>query len=104
MQCAQQVVYHEYVFSPVVYVLTLLMVGCRYDANVSLPGCDKNMPGTIIAMGRLNRPAIMIYGGTIRPGYSQLTEQPIDIVNAFQSYGDLSSAVSSGCSQFLMRV
>lgn len=59
-----------------------------YDANVSLPGCDKNMPGTIIAMGRLNRPAIMIYGGTIKPGYSQMTSDPIDIVSAFQSYGE----------------
>lgn len=58
-----------------------------YDANVSLPGCDKNMPGTIIAMGRLNRPAIMVYGGTIKPGYSELTDDPIDIVSAFQSYG-----------------
>lgn len=62
-----------------------------YDANVSLPGCDKNMPGTIIAMGRLNRPSIMVYGGTIKPGYSQLTDDPIDIVSAFQSYGELSS-------------
>ena len=57
-----------------------------YDANVSIPGCDKNMPGTIIAMGRLNRPAIMIYGGTIKPGYSQMTSDTIDIVSAFQSY------------------
>ena len=78
------------------------MVGCRYDANVSIPGCDKNMPGTIIAMGRLNRPAIMVYGGTIRPGYSQLTDQPIDIINAFQSYGELPSPVSVGCSPFLI--
>ncbi len=39
-----------------------------YDANISIPGCDKNMPGCLIAMGRLNRPALMIYGGTIRPG------------------------------------
>src|SRR5580704_19247184 len=35
-----------------------------YDANISLPGCDKNMPGSVIAMGRLNRPSIMVYGGT----------------------------------------
>jgi dihydroxy-acid dehydratase len=41
-----------------------------YDANISLPGCDKNMPGCLIAMARLNRPALMIYGGTIRPGCS----------------------------------
>src|SRR5210317_591006 len=39
-----------------------------YDANISIPGCDKNMPGCIMAMGRLNRPSIMIYGGTIRAG------------------------------------
>ena len=39
-----------------------------YDANISIPGCDKNMPGVMIAMGRLNRPALMIYGGTIKPG------------------------------------
>ena len=58
-----------------------------YDANISLPGCDKNMPGTIIAMARLNRPAIMVYGGTIKPGYSRVNNQPIDIISAFQSYG-----------------
>ncbi len=40
-----------------------------YDANISLPGCDKNMPGCLIAMGRLNRPALMVYGGTIKPGH-----------------------------------
>ena len=60
----------------------------RYDANVSLPGCDKNMPGCLIAMARLNRPALMVYGGTIRPGYSALTGEPLDIVSAFQSYGE----------------
>ena len=64
------------------------MGGQWYDANVSLPGCDKNMPGTIIAMARLNRPAIMVYGGTIKPGYSRLNDRPIDIVSAFQSYGE----------------
>ena len=57
-----------------------------YDANISLPGCDKNMPGCIMAMGRLNRPAIMVYGGTIRPGHRK--EQKIDIISAFQSYGE----------------
>lgn len=39
-----------------------------YDANVSLPGCDKNMPGVLMAMGRTNRPSIMVYGGSIKPG------------------------------------
>ncbi|RKZ87792.1 MAG: dihydroxy-acid dehydratase [Candidatus Parabeggiatoa sp. nov. 1] len=63
------------------------MMGAQwYDANISLPGCDKNMPGCIIAMGRLNRPALMIYGGTIKPGYDK-HNNPIDIVSAFQSYG-----------------
>ena len=58
-----------------------------YDANVSLPGCDKNMPGCVMAMGRLNRPSIMIYGGTIQHGLWQ--GQPIDVISAFQSYGEL---------------
>ncbi len=57
-----------------------------YDANISIPGCDKNMPGVMIAMGRLNRPALMIYGGTIKPGH--LKDKPLDIVSAFQSYGE----------------
>ncbi len=57
-----------------------------YDANISLPGCDKNMPGCIIAMGRLNRPALMIYGGTIKPGHDK-HHNTLDIVSAFQSYG-----------------
>lgn len=56
-----------------------------YDANISIPGCDKNMPGCIIAMARLNRPAIMVYGGTIRAGCHD--GQPLDIISAFQSYG-----------------
>src|SRR6056297_3895904 len=58
-----------------------------YDANISLPGCDKNMPGVLMAMGRVNRPSLMIYGGTIKPGYTTTAHQPIDIVSAFQSYG-----------------
>ncbi|MFV1974053.1 MAG: dihydroxy-acid dehydratase [Thiohalobacterales bacterium] len=57
-----------------------------YDANISLPGCDKNMPGCMIAMGRLNRPSLMIYGGTIKPGH--VDSQALDIVSAFQSYGE----------------
>jgi dihydroxy-acid dehydratase len=57
-----------------------------YDANISLPGCDKNMPGCIIAMARINRPALMVYGGTIRAG--ELDGTPLDIVSAFQSYGE----------------
>ncbi|MCY4368075.1 MAG: dihydroxy-acid dehydratase [bacterium] len=58
-----------------------------YDANISIPGCDKNMPGAVMAMARLNRPALMIYGGTIQPG-SDRHGNPIDIVSAFQSYGE----------------
>jgi len=57
-----------------------------YDANISLPGCDKNMPGVLIAMGRINRPSLMVYGGTIRAGHYQ--EKTLDIVSAFQSYGE----------------
>ena len=57
-----------------------------YDANISLPGCDKNMPGCLIAMGRLNRPSLMVYGGTIKPG--RYRDQALDIVSAFQSYGE----------------
>ncbi|MBA4030120.1 MAG: dihydroxy-acid dehydratase [Planctomyces sp.] len=58
-----------------------------YDANISLPGCDKNMPGCIMAMGRLNRPAIMIYGGTIKAGCTP-RHPKLDIVSAFQVYGE----------------
>ncbi len=56
-----------------------------YDALIALPGCDKNMPGCLIAMGRLNRPSIMIYGGTIRAG--KWNGHSLDIVSAFQCYG-----------------
>ena len=61
-----------------------------YDALVALPGCDKNMPGCLMAMGRLNRPAIMVYGGTIKPGFTHTNkdEQKRDIVSAFQCYGE----------------
>jgi dihydroxy-acid dehydratase len=58
-----------------------------YDANISIPGCDKNMPGCIIAMSRLDRPAIMVYGGTIRAGCTA-RHPKLDIVSAFQSYGE----------------
>lgn len=63
------------------------MSGQWYDANISLPGCDKNMPGCLIAMGRVNRPSLMVYGGTIRPGSSSCNQGTLDIVSAFQSYG-----------------
>jgi dihydroxy-acid dehydratase len=63
-----------------------VMAAQWYDADISLPGCDKNMPGCLIAMGRLNRPSIMVYGGTIRAGCCQ--GKPLDIVSAFQAYGE----------------
>ncbi|KAI9632288.1 dihydroxy-acid dehydratase [Dioszegia hungarica] len=60
------------------------------DGTVVIPGCDKNMPGTLMALGRLNRPGLMVYGGTIRPGHCGGNGRPVeqlDIVSAFQSYG-----------------
>src|SRR3982751_2620887 len=76
-----------------------------YDALVTLPGCDKNMPGSIIAMGRLNRPSIMVYGGTIAPGH--YNGQDLNIVSAFEALGqkiagkisaeDFKSVVKASC-------
>lgn len=60
-----------------------------YDGLIAIPGCDKNMPGCLIAMGRLNRPALMVYGGTIKPG--RYRDQSLDIVSAFQCYGQFIS-------------
>jgi dihydroxy-acid dehydratase len=57
-----------------------------YDANISLPGCDKNMPGCVMAMGRLNRPSLMVYGGTIRAGNHNGNK--VDVISAFQTYGE----------------
>ena len=57
-----------------------------YDGLITVPGCDKNMPGSVIAMARLNRPSLMVYGGTIRAGHAQ--GKPRDIISAFQSYGE----------------
>ena len=66
-----------------------------YDANISLPGCDKNMPGCVMAMGRLNRPSLMVYGGTIRAGHGE-GNQKLDVISAFQSYGQfLAGAINS---------
>jgi len=64
-----------------------------YDANISLPGCDKNLPGSVIAMGRLNRPSIMIYGGTIRAGHHN--GKTLDIVSAFECYGQFIAGKAS---------
>ncbi|MGE3176070.1 MAG: dihydroxy-acid dehydratase [Vicinamibacterales bacterium] len=74
-----------------------------YDANISIPGCDKNMPGCLIAMGRLNRPSLMIYGGTIRAGHN--AERPkLDVISAFQSYGEfLSGAITEAQREDIVR-
>jgi len=73
-----------------------------YDGLVTIPGCDKNMPGCLMAMGRLNRPALMIYGGTIRPGH--YAGRTLDVVSAFQSYGEfLGGAVSDATRAEIVR-
>jgi len=70
------------------------VVGAQwYDAVITVPGCDKNMPGSVMAMLRLNRPALMVYGGTIRPGAA--LGRPRDVISAFQSYGEYLAGVIS---------
>ena len=76
-----------------------------YDALIALPGCDKNMPGSLIAMGRLNRPSIMVYGGTIAAG--QYKGEDLNIISAFEALGkkmagllseeDFKSIVQNSC-------
>ena len=61
----------------------------HYDGLICLPGCDKNLPGSLMGLIRINRPSFIIYGGSIRPGRFQ--NQDVDIVNAFQSYGELTA-------------
>jgi dihydroxy-acid dehydratase len=56
-----------------------------YDAMIAVPGCDKNMPGALMAMGRVNRPSIMVYGGSIHPG--KWKGQDLNIVSAFEALG-----------------
>ncbi|KAJ2747510.1 dihydroxy-acid dehydratase ilv3 [Coemansia sp. BCRC 34301] len=75
------------------------MSGLWYDANISIPGCDKNMPGVLIAMARLNRPSIMVYGGTIRPGKG-CQGQRYDIVSTFEAYGSYVSGKISEADRF----
>lgn len=58
-----------------------------YDGIIAVVGCDKNMPGAMMALGRLNRPSILVYGGTIRPGY--YNGKKLDIVSAFEALGML---------------
>ncbi|CAF0959276.1 unnamed protein product [Didymodactylos carnosus] len=64
------------------------VMGAHYlDGCITVPGCDKNMPGCVMAMARLNRPSLMIYGGTIQPGYSEChPEQIVDIECTFPAY------------------
>jgi len=59
--------------------------GQYYDGVITIPGCDKNMPGSIMAMARLDRPSIMVYGGTIAPGHYK--GQDLNIVSAFEALG-----------------
>jgi len=74
-----------------------------YDALITLPGCDKNMPGCIMAMGRLNRPSLMVYGGTIKPGCSAKGSK-LDIVSAFQAYGQyIAGTISDAERQDIVR-
>ena len=60
--------------------------GMSYDALVTVVGCDKNMPGALMAMLRLNRPAILVYGGTIASGCHN--DRKLDIVSAFEAWGE----------------
>ena len=63
-----------------------VMGGQWYDGLITIPDCDKNMPGVIMGMGCVNRPALMVYGGAIRPGY--LGDRPLDVASTFQCYGE----------------
>ncbi|WP_426063834.1 dihydroxy-acid dehydratase [Flavobacterium sp. DSP2-3-1] len=56
-----------------------------YDGMIAVPGCDKNMPGAVMAMGRVNRPSIMVYGGSIHPG--KWKGEDLNIVSAFEALG-----------------
>lgn len=59
----------------------------HHDACITIPGCDKNMPGCVMGMTRHNRPSIMIYGGTINPGFSKLLQKPLNITSALEAHG-----------------
>jgi len=79
-----------------------IMGGQWYDGLVTIPGCDKNMPGCVIAMARLNRPSLMVYGGTIKPGHSP--GETLDIISAFQSYGAyLAGSIDDGRREEIVR-
>ncbi|KAH7419193.1 dihydroxy-acid dehydratase-like protein [Cadophora sp. MPI-SDFR-AT-0126] len=73
----------------------------HHDANISIPGCDKNMPGVIMAAARFNRPFIMIYGGTIKKGFSKLLNKDVNISTCYEAsgafaYGRLKAAEGAG--------
>lgn len=80
-----------------------VMGGQWYDGLIAIPGCDKNMPGVMMAMGRVNRPALMVYGGTIRAG--RLDDgSPLDVVSTFQCYGEyLAGTISDEQRQSIVR-
>ncbi|KAF2247515.1 dihydroxy-acid dehydratase-like protein [Trematosphaeria pertusa] len=59
----------------------------HHDACIAIPGCDKNMPGVVMAFARHNRPSIMVYGGSIKPGYSETLRKPINISTAYEIHG-----------------
>jgi len=62
-----------------------IMMGQHYDSLICIPGCDKNLPASAMALARLNRPGFIIYGGSMKPSY--YNEEKLDIVSAFESYG-----------------
>ena len=59
----------------------------HHDACIAIPGCDKNMPGVIMAFARHNRPSLMVYGGSIMPGYSETLQKPINISTCYEKHG-----------------
>src|SRR5690606_28716831 len=64
------------------------VVGCEgMDGFVAIGGCDKNMPGALIAIARMNRPAVFVYGGTILPGCITGDPRKLDIVSVFEAVG-----------------
>jgi len=66
--------------------IEMVTCGMSYDANISIVGCDKNMPGALMAMLRFNRPSILVYGGTIAPGCHD--GKKLDVVSAFEAWGE----------------
>lgn len=64
------------------------VVGCQgFDGFVAIGGCDKNMPGCVMAMARLNRPSVFVYGGTILPGCYGKEKRTVDLVSVFEAVG-----------------